>query len=272
MCHKPKEYIEAHEIALKPELELDAPYLCLCPECATKYDSLRFDETKIKQFIDKICNLCVNDISGDAPIEVCVGNEQIWFAHTHIAEIRELYLLQRDEIKGKTEDKPTLATDEQFLPLNVITAGHKNFGKPAQEKVDSLIDYYKKNGKLDKPIVVSKCGDKYLIEDKYLRFYVATLLGLKSVPVTIVPPKRNSTSKNLQTDAKKKARVCQVGETLKGKKIIISFGKDQEIIGIVQDDKLGTLSLKQENVNADNAVEKFQIAPNLRTKYIRVIE
>lgn len=272
MCHKPKEYIEAHEISLKPELELDAPYLCLCPECATKYDSLRFDETKIKQFVDEICNLDVNDISGDAPIEVCVGSEQIWFAHTHIAEIRELYLLQREETTGKTEDKSTQVADEQLLPLNVITAGHKNFGKPSQEKVDSLINYYKKNGKLDKPIVVSKCGDKYLIEDKYLRFYVATLLGLESVPVTIVPPRRNSTSKKLQTDAKKKGRVCQVGENLKGKKIIISLGKDQEIVGFVQDDKLGTLTLKRENANADNAVEKFQIAPNLRTKYIRVIE
>lgn len=102
MCHKPKEYIEAHEITLKPELELDAPYLCLCPECASKYDSLRFDESKIKRFVENICDLNTDDIAGDEPIEIVIDNERIWFAHTHIAEIRELYKLDREE-KQKVE-------------------------------------------------------------------------------------------------------------------------------------------------------------------------
>ena len=102
MCHKPKEYIEAHEITLKPELELDAPYLCLCPECASKYDSIRFDESKIKRFVEDICDLNTDDIAGDEPIEIVIDNERIWFAHTHIAEIRELYKLDREE-KQKVE-------------------------------------------------------------------------------------------------------------------------------------------------------------------------
>lgn len=101
MCHKPKEYIEAHEITLKPELELDAPYLCLCSECASKYDSLRFDESKIKKFIDDICNLDTDEIAGDEPIEISIDSECIWFAHTHIAEIRELYQLEREEKQKK---------------------------------------------------------------------------------------------------------------------------------------------------------------------------
>lgn len=115
MCHKPKEYIEAHEITLKPELELDAPYLCLCPECASKYDALRFDESKIKRFVEAICGLDIDDIAGDEPIEIAIDNERIWFAHTHIAEIRELYKLDREEkqkVNTPTINNSTIVTPQ----------------------------------------------------------------------------------------------------------------------------------------------------------------
>ena len=271
MCHKPKEYIEAHEITLKPELELDAPYLCLCPECASKYDSFRFDESKIKKFIDTICKLETNDIAGDTPIEIPIGNERIWFAHTHVAEIRELYLLQMED----STEKKSEPTSEQMIPLEELTVGHKNFGKPSQEKVDALIAYYRNNGKLDKPIVVSRHGEKYLIEDKYLRYYVAKLLGLKVVPVRIITPtntKTTSPNKSNQVNTIKEGRVLRAGENLMGKTVIISFGKGQEIRGIVKEDKSGMLSLKIEDAYGNSSVEKYQIAPNVRAKFIRVID
>ena len=275
MCHKPKEYIEAHEITLKPELELDAPYLCLCPECASKYDSIRFDEAKIKRFIEAICNLETDEIAGDEPIEISIDSEHIWFAHTHIAEIRELYLLQREE----SNDEKAQSTNDHLLPLEELTIGHKTFAKPAQEKVDALIAYYNKNGQLDKPIVVSRYGDKYLIEDKYLRYYVAKLLGLDSVPVRIVSSKKSSnntkdssSSQITQTNEGKCGRAYRIGEHLIGKKVIISLGKGQEIEGIVKDDKNGMLSLKRDNNDETQSIEKYQIAPNVRSKFIRVLD
>ena len=44
-----------------------------------------------------------------------------------------------------------------------------------------MIEYYRKNGHLDKPVIVSIQKDSYLLEDKYLRYYVAKKLGLKTI-------------------------------------------------------------------------------------------
>lgn len=56
------------------------------------------------------------------------------------------------------------------------------------------------------------------------------------------------------------------------KMVIISFGKGQEIRGIVKDDKSGMLSLKIEDAYGNSSVEKYQIAPNARVKFIRVVD
>ena len=232
---------------------------------------LRSDEIKVKHFVDKICGLDVNDISGDAPIEVCIGDKQIWFTHTHIAEIRELYLLQKNESEIKVEN----SIDEQILPLQVITVGDKDFGKPSQNKVDALIAYYQKYGKLDKPIVVSRRGDKYVVEDKYLRYYVAKLLKLTNVPVYIVSQKSTNKlfeNKNSPISENKISRSYRSGENLKGKKIIISFGQGREIEGVVKEDKGGAITLVPKNNNSDIPSKKYLIAPNVRSKFIRVID
>ena len=62
---------------------------------------------------------------------------------------------------------------------------------PAKDKISAVISYFKENGKLDKPISVSCNGNKYVLEDKYLRYYVAKQLGLKEVPAKISTEKEN---------------------------------------------------------------------------------
>ena len=67
------------------------------------------------------------------------------------------------------------------IPIELIAVKHSKIKKPKQEKVDTLIEYYRNNGRLDKPIIVSIQDDSYLLEDKYLRYYVAKKLGLKTI-------------------------------------------------------------------------------------------
>lgn len=62
---------------------------------------------------------------------------------------------------------------------------------PAKEKISAVISYYREHGELDKPISVSCHGDKYKLEDKYLRFCVTKQLGLKEVPAKISTEKEN---------------------------------------------------------------------------------
>lgn len=78
----------------------------------------------------------------------------------------------------------------KMIAMSDIEVSNK-FKLPAQDKIDAVIQYYRKNGKLDKPISVSCHGKKYKLEDKYLRYYVAQQLGLKEVPARISTEKEN---------------------------------------------------------------------------------
>ncbi len=216
MCHTPQIDIEACGIELTPTQELDPMYLCLCPNCRSKYVRFRNNKRIIDAFIDSIKNLSDADISGQKPIEILVSNEKIWFAHTHIAEVRELFLLkqkceknttststiqkrvsetisspsQETVVKGQDGLGKTIMAEKKMvssfvgiraISMEDITTGNKSFAPPAKEKVDRLIEFYNENGRFDCPIVVSCFGDKYLIEDKYLRYYVAKKLKHKEI-------------------------------------------------------------------------------------------
>ena len=63
-----------------------------------------------------------------------------------------------------------------------IQIGEIPFKQPSKAKAQKIIDYYNQHGTLDKPIVVTCEGNKYLLQDKYLRYYVAKVLGLKELP------------------------------------------------------------------------------------------
>lgn len=67
------------------------------------------------------------------------------------------------------------------IKMSDISLGNKKWGNPSKDKVEELLDYYLEQGELDKPVLVSCKGDKYILEDKYLRWYVANELGLKEI-------------------------------------------------------------------------------------------
>jgi hypothetical protein len=45
--------------------------------------------------------------------------------------------------------------------------------RPSDDKVTKTIEYYKTNGKFDKPVQLLLSDSKYLLKDGYLRYYVA---------------------------------------------------------------------------------------------------
>lgn len=71
--------------------------------------------------------------------------------------------------------------------------------KPKQEKVEALIEFYRTNHKLDKPITVSCQNGEFILEDKFLRYYVARELGLQFVPCEIGTRKENKEKDKLRT-------------------------------------------------------------------------
>lgn len=90
--------------------------------------------------------------------------------------------------------------------------------KPKQEKIDKVIEDFNKTGTLDKPIVVSIKGDKYFLEDKYLRYYVANFLKLERIPAEIGTRKENNFKERLrktgvQVEHRKYGRGIIVGST-----------------------------------------------------------
>ncbi len=112
MCHKTCEDLEKGQIGKSPKLELDAMNLCLCPNCATKFRKMQVDNHNLKSFLEDIENLSESEIENAEPVEVAFGNEVIWFTQTHIAEIRELIILQKTADEYEDVDNEQIETDD----------------------------------------------------------------------------------------------------------------------------------------------------------------
>ncbi len=95
MCHKAVERSEKCQITKKIGTELDALYLCMCPNCASKYRNLRNIESVMQRFLDDISHLDENKINYQDPVKISLDNESIWFTQTHIAEIKELMAMNK---------------------------------------------------------------------------------------------------------------------------------------------------------------------------------
>lgn len=73
-----------------------------------------------------------------------------------------------------------------FIPIESIIINEEFLQTPPKrEKIDGVKEYFYKHGELDKVIVVSPKGNKYILVDKYLRFVVAKELGLTEIKVKI---------------------------------------------------------------------------------------
>ena len=94
MCHNPSSNITASQIENKPGFELDAIHLCLCPNCAHEYKIKRNNKNLTDDFLRKIRGLSDDEIKRNETVKIDFGGKSIWFTQTHVAEIRELLILQ----------------------------------------------------------------------------------------------------------------------------------------------------------------------------------
>ena len=97
LCHKPFSAVEMCQLEQKPDVELDPLNVCLCPNCAAKFRTLR--------------------------------NDKFWFTPTHIAEIIELLKLKK---KAAEERKAQPQTASKPKPKTVAKEPESNRTTPVQ--------------------------------------------------------------------------------------------------------------------------------------------
>lgn len=99
LCHESCSNFERTEIFLKPEIELDQVNLCLCPNCAAAFRTIRSNKTTAKKIYTSILTKTEESISaeqkntGHVSVEID-DDDQLWFTETHFAEIQQLFIAQ----------------------------------------------------------------------------------------------------------------------------------------------------------------------------------
>ena len=108
----------------------------------------------------------------------CVGS-------SHCKYYREKSADKETERKVSTPPKPEHKVESfdgiKLIPMDKITARKKDFKPPSPEKAKKLREYYREHGELDKPVVVVIENGRYIVVDKYLRYFVAQQMQLKKV-------------------------------------------------------------------------------------------
>lgn len=200
MCKEPTrtQFVDVTEIA-NYGIELPQLHLCLCTNCSRKYKSIR--DSKKEEFKNKIKQVIKSaDVDNvEDKYEIALNSEvAIYFTQTHLAEIQTFFTLMDEYGLPRNEDEQEVAatieiTDAKqrmfdnatLIPMDSIVADKFRNTVPDPLKVKRMKDIYKNHGKFDIPIHVIKRGNKYILEDKYLRYYVAKQLGHREIYAAI---------------------------------------------------------------------------------------
>lgn len=121
LCHKPFSNVEMCQLEQKPDVELDPMNICLCPNCAARFRTLRNDKYLADRLIDSILEVSENEIEENDHVSVAINDYDFWFTPAHIAEIIELLKLKKK------------ATEERKAPSQTIS-------KPKREQTTKALD------------------------------------------------------------------------------------------------------------------------------------
>jgi len=96
MCQslKADRNIVVHNIEAKPKYYWPQMRIALCLECGKKFEMMRDKEEIHNAFLNDLCDAELSPYD-EEPIAVEIGNEEIYFTATHLAEIQEILLLQK---------------------------------------------------------------------------------------------------------------------------------------------------------------------------------
>ena len=78
--------------------------------------------------------------------------------------------------------------DILIVPTKSLLLDKKLLGsKPNREKVKKHLDYFKANGRVDKPIdVYINCNGRFVVMDKYIRFLILENNAVENAEIRIV--------------------------------------------------------------------------------------
>ena len=85
------------------------------------------------------------------------------------------------------------------IKLSSISLGTTKMVQPSPKNIKQILDYYEEHRELDKPILISYCDGKYILERRYARYYVATQLGLTYVAARMDSGPNASIEEQLRT-------------------------------------------------------------------------
>lgn len=114
MCHTKVEKIHCLQLYNTPKYELSALNVCLCPNCADKFVTLRNNDNFVRSAIRKICTLTNEQINMGKPVAIAYGKEELWFKQTHISEIRDLLNFMDEDITSSKKE-PTSSESAMLL-------------------------------------------------------------------------------------------------------------------------------------------------------------
>ena len=102
---------------------------------------------------------------------------------------------RQSQVVDKNPEKPEKLRFEDFkkigkyihvLPLAYLSASKEyEICTVNPNRVRKIKEFYNANGNIDKPVVVTRTGDKYQIVDGYARYRFAKEEGLKEIPVIL---------------------------------------------------------------------------------------
>ena len=107
------------------------------------------------------------------------------FVETRLFKIRKIKLFGNEARSNKNvsnkkgKAKSTVGVEGETPLANITVPAAFARTRPKPEKIAETINYYKKHGKFDKPVVIK--GDSNLLVDGYKRYVAAKELGLNSV-------------------------------------------------------------------------------------------
>lgn len=110
-------------------------------------------------------------VSEENEIEMDIKNAEIYLRNSEIEKHHKIIKSQPEYFEGI-----------RSIPINQIDVPacfKKN--RPAEKKIDALLEYYEEHGCLDKPVTVVFRNNKYVLKDKFLRYYVGKMLKLKKI-------------------------------------------------------------------------------------------
>ena len=110
LCHKPFSNVEMCQLEQKPDVELDPLNICLCPNCASHFRTLRNNKFLADRLIEAILDVSESEIEENDHVSVAINDYDFWFTPTHIAEIIELLKLKKKAAEERTVTSQTIST------------------------------------------------------------------------------------------------------------------------------------------------------------------